>query len=196
MFFRNISRTTFSIDFKFGIQLPCNKTQLITCPEMTYWEHLINYSWFLSNFTWILGMFRSVTPEQEFCRTCGFRRIVPDVILHDFKVFREKINDEIFLEIRKTIEKWHRFCLYSKAICRVKGRKYQKTNRTRNIIRTLVFMKIESDFDLDRPLRRYSCFKRGTKFGTFATFPNIRRTGIFPNMGFSPKCAHYHPSWF
>ena len=122
-----------------------------------------------------LGMFRPVTPEREFCRTCGFRRIVPDVMLHDFKVFREKNNDEIFLEMTKTIEKWYRFCRYSKAICRVKGRKYKKTNQTRNIIWTFVFMKIESDFDLDRPLRRYSCFKRGTKFGTFATFPNIRR---------------------
>ena len=52
-----------------------------------------------------LGMFRAVTPEREFCRTCSFRRIVPGVILHDFKVFREKMNDEIFRERRKTIEK-------------------------------------------------------------------------------------------
>ena len=65
-FFWNISRTTFAINFKFGIQLPCNKAHLITHPEMIYWEHLINYSWFLSDFTCILGMFRSITPVGLF----------------------------------------------------------------------------------------------------------------------------------
>ena len=101
-----------------------------------------------------LGMFRPVTPERQFCWTCGFRRIVPDIILHDYKVFWEKNKHKIFLEMRKTVKKWHRFWQSSKAICRLKGRKYQKSVWTRKFLQTFIFMKIESDFNLDRPLRR------------------------------------------
>ena len=91
--------------------------------------------------------------------------------------------------MRKTIEKRYRFCLYSKVISQVKERKYQQTNRTRNIIQTFSFQKIKSDFDFDHPFGRYGCLKICTTCPILVLFPKYLENRIFPKHAvFTKMC--------
>ena len=53
-------------------------------------------------------------------------------------------------------------------------------NQTQNIIRSFVFSKIKTDFDLDHLFSRYSCFKKGAIRPILAPFPKFRENQIFP----------------
>jgi len=134
----------------------------------------------------------SLTPELEFFQTCGFHRIMPAIKLHYSKVFPEKIVKQFSVKFEKP-PKMALFTTFSgktlKVICQVKRPKYEKTIRTLLKELSLDFLKIQTDFDLDHPFQRYSCFKRPTKFGTSATFPEFWENQIFPGHAVCAKMS-------